>query len=174
MLSCAGMGILCVQAFAYFTTFHNDHRLVFWMVRMVPGGGTELIRSIGSGANVNRSVLSPANSASSSSPLAPVLTPPELFKTFAAVATPYKWIVTSYGDPTALASPPWTFKIELGLTGTVSTVVQLFFAHRIYMLLGRRRGLPGLVVLLAFAQWSLALATMGKAFEVRLPLFLSD
>lgn len=91
----------------------------------------------------------------------------DLFHSSISLYTPYLWIVKNYGDPSVLETTPWSFNVELGITGAVASIVQLYFAHRIYLLRGRKVVWPVIVAILSTSQFAMAFAVLGEAFILR-------
>jgi hypothetical protein len=56
--------------------------------------------------------------------------------------TVYFWCVTSFGNPAVLAISPFSFGIAPALEAFIATVVQSFYAYRVYIISNRNKWLP--------------------------------
>ncbi|VDC07090.1 unnamed protein product [Peniophora sp. CBMAI 1063] len=71
----------------------------------------------------------------------------------------YYYTVTNFGNYDVLlhSGTPWSILVEVGVSAFVALLVQCFFAHRVYILNGRRPILPLFVVVLSLAQFAVGL-----------------
>ncbi|KAI0721989.1 hypothetical protein C8T65DRAFT_172207 [Cerioporus squamosus] len=80
--------------------------------------------------------------------------------------TVYWYLVTTYGDPTALTKLSTTIIVEVIFQGFTGVMVQSFFAARIYKLSGKKMWLVIPVVLMIAGEFSVSMAYSAKALQM--------
>ncbi|KAA1133901.1 hypothetical protein PGTUg99_031258 [Puccinia graminis f. sp. tritici] len=86
--------------------------------------------------------------------------------------TLWQWFVAHYGDPTAVVKAPWSFAMSPVMCGLAAFVVQIFYAHRVYLLSNQRMVIPGFIAFGAFFQ--LVWASVSQQPWMTLDLFEKD
>lgn len=81
--------------------------------------------------------------------------------------TLWQWFVTHYGEPQAILKAPWSFAMSPVLTGISAFVVQLFYAHRVYLLAKRTLVIPVLIGFGALFQLVWATGATGQVFIIQ-------
>ncbi|KAJ7814051.1 hypothetical protein B0H13DRAFT_2140682 [Mycena leptocephala] len=85
----------------------------------------------------------------------------------------YSATVINFGDYVTLQTPPWTasfngyMKIQMDVGAILSTLVQLFYAFRIYIISNKSLVFPVIIAVCAFANLGMAITTIQKAFQVK-------
>ncbi|KAK6995901.1 hypothetical protein R3P38DRAFT_3222827 [Favolaschia claudopus] len=74
----------------------------------------------------------------------------------------YRIVVSNFGDYAALGQPPWTLLVQVVLGVTVATMVQLFYAWRIYRL-SKGVIIPVLAAICALVSFALSALYTHKA-----------
>ncbi|ETW79425.1 hypothetical protein HETIRDRAFT_427990 [Heterobasidion irregulare TC 32-1] len=64
----------------------------------------------------------------------------------------YHYTITNFGDYAALVPDMWSILVEVVIGDLLSTLVQFFFAYRVYCLSKKRIVIPALVCLLSLGQ----------------------
>ncbi|KAL8279827.1 hypothetical protein RQP46_007677 [Phenoliferia psychrophenolica] len=81
--------------------------------------------------------------------------------------TVYDWTVTHYGDLAHLAVSPWSFAIDPAMTGIVASVVQMFYAYRVYVVGKRALALPIAISFFSMIQLGFACGATGQIFHLK-------
>ncbi|EFP86988.2 hypothetical protein PGT21_031868 [Puccinia graminis f. sp. tritici] len=81
--------------------------------------------------------------------------------------TLWQWFVAHYGDPTAVVKAPWSFAMSPVMCGLAAFVVQIFYAHRVYLLSNQRMVIPGFIAFGAFFQLVWASGATAKVFQIQ-------
>ncbi|KAI5481307.1 hypothetical protein MNV49_004929 [Pseudohyphozyma bogoriensis] len=81
--------------------------------------------------------------------------------------TIYDWTVTFYGDPTHLVNSPFSFAVDPAMTGIAASVVQLFYAYRVYVVGKRRLFLPIMIAFFSLVQLGFACGATGMIFKLQ-------
>ncbi|KAM0751469.1 hypothetical protein T439DRAFT_324653 [Meredithblackwellia eburnea MCA 4105] len=81
--------------------------------------------------------------------------------------TVYDWTVTHYGDIAHLANSPWTFAVDPAMTGIVASIVQMFYAYRVYVVGKRRMFFPIVICVLSAVQLGFACGATGMIFKLQ-------
>jgi len=77
----------------------------------------------------------------------------------------YHYAVTNWGDVVVMSRTTWSLDIEV-LTGTILTsVIQCFFARRVWLFSGKNWLLTGTIVMLSLAQLGFGNAFMWRGFQ---------
>ncbi|EJT98556.1 hypothetical protein DACRYDRAFT_24560 [Dacryopinax primogenitus] len=76
------------------------------------------------------------------------------------------WVVTNWGNTASLNYVDFSYNVNLTLTGLLSFLVQVFFAHRIYILSHRSLFLPIIILVLSLLQFAFSLASTIRAFQL--------
>lgn len=79
--------------------------------------------------------------------------------------TLYTFTVLHFGDYAYLVYPPWSFPIGAALTGIFSGVTQTYYARQVYILGGRKKLLPGLILFFAIISTAFAIACTGLGYH---------
>ncbi|KAF8187610.1 hypothetical protein K438DRAFT_1972750 [Mycena galopus ATCC 62051] len=74
--------------------------------------------------------------------------------------------VTNFGDYVQLTKPPWSLLIQTVFGELVATLVQLFYAYRIYILSNKSSVFPALIAVCAFVMLALGMAFVNKTFQL--------
>ncbi|KAJ7159278.1 hypothetical protein C8R43DRAFT_1124492 [Mycena crocata] len=77
----------------------------------------------------------------------------------------YVTSVTNFGDYMAIAAAPWTLQAQIGVGVLLSTLVQMFYASRIWTLSNRSWYMPLTIVVCSLAQLALAIVYMEITFK---------
>lgn len=77
----------------------------------------------------------------------------------------YWYLVSSFGNETALASVTWEWSTFIGIEAISATSVQMYYARRVWKLTDGSYLLSGLVALLSVCQLAFGLGTMGVTIE---------
>ncbi|GAA5992152.1 hypothetical protein JCM11641_003256 [Rhodosporidiobolus odoratus] len=88
----------------------------------------------------------------------------DLFHTAICSYTIYFWTVTHYGNLASLVHAPWTFTWDPFLTGVVTSVVQLFYAWRVFVVSKRKWILPICIGALSLLQLAFAVGGTWKIY----------
>ncbi|PLW08779.1 hypothetical protein PCANC_17357 [Puccinia coronata f. sp. avenae] len=81
--------------------------------------------------------------------------------------TLWHWFVAHYGDPTAVVKSPWSFSMSPVMCGLAAFVVQIFYAHRVYLLSSKRIIIPSLIAFGALFQLVWASGATAKVFIIQ-------
>ncbi|KAJ7358014.1 hypothetical protein DFH08DRAFT_932332 [Mycena albidolilacea] len=79
----------------------------------------------------------------------------------------YSTAVINFGDYTELGKPPWSLLIQIFVGVLLSTLVQLFYAYRIYTISSKSLVFPIIIGICALAELALSIAYMNKAFQIK-------
>lgn len=79
----------------------------------------------------------------------------------------YHYTITNFGDYAALVPNMWSILVEVVIGDLLSTLVQFFFAYRVYCLSKKRIVIPALVCLLSLGQLSCAFGFTITSFHLR-------
>ncbi|KAJ7352298.1 hypothetical protein DFH08DRAFT_1078011 [Mycena albidolilacea] len=95
----------------------------------------------------------------------------------------YSTAVTNFGDYVELGKPPWSLLIQIFVGVLLSTLVQLFYAYRIYTISAKSLVFPIIIVcgrpaltsdvhetlqgICALAELGLSIGYMNKAFQIK-------
>jgi len=77
------------------------------------------------------------------------------------------WFVAHYGEPASIIRAPWSFAVDPVMCGIVAFVVQLFYAHRIYLLGERSMIIPSLVVFGSLFQLAWSAGATAQVFVIQ-------
>ncbi|ORY88199.1 hypothetical protein BCR35DRAFT_22076 [Leucosporidium creatinivorum] len=80
--------------------------------------------------------------------------------------TLYTYTVLHFGDYAYLVIPPWSFPIGAALTGIFSGVAQVYFARQVYILGGRKKLLPALILFFALLSTTFAIICSGFGYHL--------
>ncbi|TFK83353.1 hypothetical protein K466DRAFT_265181 [Polyporus arcularius HHB13444] len=86
----------------------------------------------------------------------------------------YWYLITTYGDPTALTKLSSSIIIEVIFQGFTGVLVQSFFAARIYKLSGKKIYLVVPVVMMIIAEFSVSMAYAARALQFEFFAQLND
>ncbi|KAJ7306799.1 hypothetical protein DFH08DRAFT_514510 [Mycena albidolilacea] len=81
----------------------------------------------------------------------------------------YVTTVDNFGNFEAIQGAPWSLQAQIVVGVFLSTLVQQFYAFRIYVLANKSPWIPAMIVICSLSQLSFAIAYMVKALEN--PLF---
>ncbi|KAH9464776.1 hypothetical protein Pst134EB_004288 [Puccinia striiformis f. sp. tritici] len=81
--------------------------------------------------------------------------------------TLWQWFVAHYGEPAAVVKAPWSFAMSPVMCGLAAFVVQIFYAHRVYLLSNRRIIVPGFIGFGALFQLVWASGATAKVFQIQ-------
>ncbi|KAJ7050315.1 hypothetical protein C8F01DRAFT_1264200 [Mycena amicta] len=79
----------------------------------------------------------------------------------------YSTSVTNFGDYTTIIQPPWSLLAQVVVGVVLSTMVQIFYAYRIWLLSQKSLFIPMLVVLCAWGELAMSIVYTHKGFEVK-------
>ncbi|KAJ7859401.1 hypothetical protein B0H13DRAFT_2075208 [Mycena leptocephala] len=79
----------------------------------------------------------------------------------------YSATVINFGDYVKLQTPPWSLLVQMDVGAFLSTLVQLFYAFRIYTISNKSLVFPVIIAACAFANLGLAITTIQKSFQVK-------
>ncbi|KAH7913700.1 hypothetical protein BJ138DRAFT_1111246 [Hygrophoropsis aurantiaca] len=79
----------------------------------------------------------------------------------------YNYLVVQYFNPVALETTQWTINVHVILTCFVESLVQMFFAYRVYILSNRNKLITGAIVLLSCIQFGFGFSMTVKAFTLK-------
>ncbi|KAJ7929515.1 hypothetical protein B0H13DRAFT_2652309 [Mycena leptocephala] len=79
----------------------------------------------------------------------------------------YSATVTNFGDYVELGQAPWSLLAEVFVGVLLATLVQFFYAYRIYILSEKSLVFPVIIGTFSLAQLALGIAYMHKAFQVK-------
>ncbi|KAJ7862168.1 hypothetical protein B0H13DRAFT_2282363 [Mycena leptocephala] len=79
----------------------------------------------------------------------------------------YSATVINFGDYVKLQTPPWSLLIQMDVGAILSTLVQLFYANRIYTISNKSLVFPVIIAVCAFANLGMAITTIQEAFQVK-------
>lgn len=88
----------------------------------------------------------------------------DVLHTAISCRTIYFFGVTRWGDPTALVHSPWSFSIEPSFTGIAASVVQGFYAYRVWIISARKPIIPVLIAIGSAIQLGFAIGASIKIF----------
>ncbi|KAJ7445909.1 hypothetical protein FB451DRAFT_1568017 [Mycena latifolia] len=80
-------------------------------------------------------------------------------------ASYYVTSVTNFGDYLAISAAPWTLQAQIGVGVLLSTLVQMFYASRIWALSNKSLYMPLTIAVCSLAQLSLAIVYMDVTFK---------
>jgi len=81
--------------------------------------------------------------------------------------TLWEWFVAHYGDPGSVIKSPWSFAMSPVMCGLAAFVVQIFYAHRVYLLSNQRIVIPSLIAFGALFQLVWAAGATAKVFIIQ-------
>ncbi|KAJ7929560.1 hypothetical protein B0H13DRAFT_2310488 [Mycena leptocephala] len=79
----------------------------------------------------------------------------------------YSTTVTNFGDYVELVQAPWSLLAEVFVGVLSATLVQFFYAYRIYTISKKSLVFPVIIGICSLAQLALGIAYMHKAFQVK-------
>ncbi|KAI0316658.1 hypothetical protein OF83DRAFT_1283982 [Amylostereum chailletii] len=82
-----------------------------------------------------------------------------------AVHAMYHYLVLNWGNPLALLKSVWSIDVNLLLTAIVQAIVHGYFTWRIYRLSLGNWYITSLIILLAFANFAMSIATYGATIS---------
>jgi len=91
----------------------------------------------------------------------------DILHTVFSQVTLWEWFVAHVGDPGFVIKAPWSFAMSPVMCGIAAFVVQIFYAHRVYLLSNQRRIIPSLVAFGALFQLVWATAATAKVFIIQ-------
>ncbi|KAJ7495300.1 hypothetical protein FB451DRAFT_1213790 [Mycena latifolia] len=77
----------------------------------------------------------------------------------------YVTSVTNFGDYRAISTAPWSLQAQIVVGVLLSTLVQIFYAFRVWTLWNKSPYMPAAIVVCSLAQLGLAIAYMVTAFQ---------
>ncbi|KAJ7205484.1 hypothetical protein GGX14DRAFT_644684 [Mycena pura] len=83
----------------------------------------------------------------------------------------YFLTVTNFGDYAELQTAPWGLLVQIAVGVFLSTLVQLFYACRIYVLSNKSLVFPVIIAVLACVDLGLAIATVHKTISFQVKYF---
>ncbi|KAK7006407.1 hypothetical protein R3P38DRAFT_1708232 [Favolaschia claudopus] len=78
----------------------------------------------------------------------------------------YHTVVTNFGDYVALRKAPWSLLVEVMIGNVISTMVQLFYAARIYTISKKSLLLPILIAICSLTSFVLGALYTHKSFQL--------
>ncbi|OAV93449.1 hypothetical protein PTTG_01606 [Puccinia triticina 1-1 BBBD Race 1] len=91
----------------------------------------------------------------------------DILHTAFSQVTLWQWFVAHYGDPTAVIKAPWSFAMSPVMCGLAAFAVQIFYAHRVYLLSSQRMVIPGFIAFGALFQLVWAAGATAKVFQIQ-------
>ncbi|KAJ7882331.1 hypothetical protein B0H13DRAFT_2278353 [Mycena leptocephala] len=86
----------------------------------------------------------------------------------------YSATVINFGDYVKLQTPPWSLLIQMDVGAILSTLVQLFYAFRIYIISNKSLVFPVIIAVCAFANLGMAVTTIQEGFQVKVYQAMTD
>lgn len=80
--------------------------------------------------------------------------------------TLYTDTVLHFGDYAYLVYPPWSFPIGAALTGIFSGVAQTYYARQVFILGGRKKLLPALILFFAIISTAFSVVCAGFGYHL--------
>ncbi|KAI8457058.1 hypothetical protein BY996DRAFT_4578848 [Phakopsora pachyrhizi] len=81
--------------------------------------------------------------------------------------TLWLWFVMHYGEKGSVSESPWSFAVGPILCGIAAFVVQIFYAHRIYLLGQRTLVIPCIIIFGSLFQLAWSIGATAKIFEIK-------